>query len=66
MLPYTAAERLHLVPMNFKSDRTASYSASIPELIGRRKRPLRDTHWLICKLTQINNLLPGTCHALRR
>ena len=26
-----------------------------PELIGHRKRPLRDTHWLICKLTLICN-----------
>ena len=25
---HRAAERLHLVPMNFKSDRTASYSMS--------------------------------------
>ena len=46
--PPTAAERLLLVPMNFKSDRTASYSTSIttipsPELIGHRKRLLRDT-----------------------
>ena len=41
MLPSTAAERLHLVLMNFKSNRTASYSASIPELIGHRERPLR-------------------------
>ena len=40
--PYTVAERLHLVPMNFKSDRTASYSMSIHELIRQRndKKPV--------------------------
>ena len=32
MRPPTAAERLHLVLLNFKSDRTASYSTSIPTL----------------------------------
>ena len=55
MRPPTAAERLHLVLMNFKSDRTASYSTSIPTLS-------RAIHG---KLTQVYYLLPCAGHALR-